>query len=101
MYQPNPQTFQGPIFPKKLPTKEQIAGFGHVIDLTGENFRVRKRRLVRAEVDELTKQAEAQEKELEADFKRLVEEKRLCEVFAATNSRLTSGLCLQNDQTKF
>ena len=31
-------------------------------------------------VDELTKAAENQEKELESDFKRLAEEKRLCEV---------------------
>ena len=31
-------------------------------------------------VDELTKAAENQEKELESDFKRLAEEKRLCEL---------------------
>ena len=39
-----------------------------------------------SQVDELTKQAEAQEKELEADFKRLVEEKRLCEVALAEDT---------------
>merc|ERR1719482_2095101 len=55
------------------------------LDETKEDYKLKQAR-VQAEVetvkrvDELTKAAEAQEKELESDFKRLAEEKRLCEL---------------------
>merc|ERR550514_2277707 len=49
-------------------------------------------------VDELTKQAEAQEKELEADFKRLVEEKRLCEVKLEQEMNKNTKLLQENTE---